>query len=118
MHGFMQNGRRIAGLLIFFMPGIILETDLHNDCGLIAAAAWKYLTSHGIKARILHIRYGKREGHAVTIFECDGRLKSYDQDGCLTYSRDASWKTPPKLLAKAWQKANNPKRKVVDGKWL
>ena len=37
-------------------PRVILETDLHNDCGLIAAAAWKYLTSHGVKARILNIR--------------------------------------------------------------
>lgn len=100
------------------MPRIILETDLHNDCGLICAAAWKYLTSHGVKAKILNIRYGPQDGHTVVVFEIAGRISTYDHEGCLVFDKTASWKTHPKLLANAWQKANNPKRKVVDGKWL
>lgn len=99
-------------------PRIILETDLHNDCGLIAAAAWKYLTSHGVKARILNIRYGNDDGHTVVIFEAAGRFCCYDHRGCLVYEKTVSWKMPPKLLARAWARANGIKKKVEDGKWL
>jgi hypothetical protein len=97
---------------------VILETDLHNDCGLIAAAAFKYLSSHGVKSKVLNIRYGKSDGHTVVVFESAGRICTYDHDGSLIYEHGTSWKTPPLLLARAWVKANGVKKKVLDAKWL
>lgn len=100
-------------------PRIILESDLHNDCGLIAAAAWKYLNSHGVKARILNIRYGPKDGHTVVVFESGPtRLSTYDHEGALVFDETCTWDTPPKLIARAWQKSNDPKKKVTDGKWI
>lgn len=97
-------------------PRVILETDLHNDCGLIAAAALKYLTSHGVKARTLNVRYGKHNGHSIIVFETDGRLCTYDHDGSCIFSKGITWKTSPKLLAKYWAKEQG--KKATDGKWL
>lgn len=97
---------------------VILETDLHNDCGLIAAAAHKYLTSHGVKCRILNIRYGKSDGHTVVVYESAGRIVTYDHEGSLIYEGGTTWKTSPLLLARAWVRANGVKKKVIDGKWL
>lgn len=99
-------------------PCVIFETDLHHDCGLIAAAAWKYLTSHGVRARILNIRYGPSDGHAVVVFETSTRFATYDHDGSLIFDETVSWDTPPILLARAWAKANNIGKKVANGRWL
>lgn len=96
---------------------VIFETDLHNDCGLIAAAAWKYLTSHGVKAKILNIRYGPKNGHTVVVFESAGRICTYDHEGCLIFDKTCSLKTNPTMLAKAWARENSGK-KVTEGKWL
>lgn len=97
---------------------VILETDLHNDCGLIAAAAYKYLSSHGVKSRILNIRYGKSDGHTIVVYETAERIVTYDYDGSLIFEKGTTWNTPPILMARAWVKANGVKKKVVDGKWL
>jgi hypothetical protein len=100
-------------------PRVILETDLHNDCGLIAAAAWRYLDSHGVKARILNIRYGPRDGHTVVVFaQGPTRLACYDHEGSLIFDSTATWATRPKLLAKAWARENAPRKRVTDGKWV
>lgn len=99
-------------------PRVILETDLHNDCGLIAAAAWKYLTSHGVKARILNIRYGDKDGHTVVVFENSTRIATYDHEGTLIFDDATSWDTPPLLIARAWEKSSGTGKKVVAGKWL
>lgn len=99
-------------------PRVILETDLENDCGLIAAAAYKYLTSHGVKAKVLQVRYGKRDGHTVVVFETAGKIKTYDYDGSLVFDENTTWDTPPKLLARAWAKEQGHGKKVTDGKWL
>lgn len=100
-------------------PRVILNTDLHNDCGLIAAAAWRYLTSHGVKARILNIRYGKDDGHTIVVFEQATRLSTYDHEGCLIFTDpQTSWDTSPTLMAKYWVQANKVKKKVTEGKWI
>jgi hypothetical protein len=99
-------------------PRVIFETDMYNDCGLIAAAAWKYLTSHGVKARILNIRYGPADGHTIVVFESSGRISTYDHDGCLVFDENTTWDTPPILLARAWVRANEVGKKVTGGKWL
>lgn len=99
-------------------PRVIFETDLHNDCGLIAAAAFRYLTSHGVKARVLNIRYGKEDGHTIVIYENAGRIVTYDHDGSLIYEKGTTWDTKPLLLARSWAKANCVGRKVIDASWL
>lgn len=97
---------------------IIYETDLHSDCGLIAAAAWNYLTRHGVKACILNIRYGKEDGHTIVVYESDGRICTYDHDGSLIFDKNITWETKPIILAKLYAKVNNIKKKVIDGKWF
>lgn len=99
-----------------YSPRVIAETDLHNDCGLIAAAAWKYLTSHGVKARILIYQYGKDEGHRVVVFQSAESLAVYHDGGTRTI-HNASWRTTPKELAKALLKVERDKRAVTMARW-
>lgn len=100
------------------LPRVIYETDLHNDCGLIAAAAWKYLTAHGVKARLLNIRYGPDSGHTVVVYECvKDRFCIYDHEGSLVLDTTVSWKTHPTALARAWARYMKAER-VTKGKWI
>lgn len=99
-------------------PRVILPTDMHNDCGLIAAAAWSYLTKHGVKSRILNIRYGEDDGHTIVVYESAFRLSTYDHEGSLLFDETATWEMPAILLARAWVKANKVKKKPTDAKWF
>lgn len=97
-------------------PRVVLETDLHNDCGLIAAAAWKYLTSHGVKARILCYGYGKDQGHRVVVFQSAETLAIYDERGTRTMHH-ATWETSPKAIARALMVCDRDKRKITKAVW-
>lgn len=99
-------------------PRVIFETDLHSDCGLIAAAAWKYLTAHGVKAKILNIRYRPSEGHTIVVYASATRLATYDHDGSLIFTPEVTWDTPPVQFAKSWAKANGVRKRVTDGRWI
>jgi len=95
------------------------ETGLPHCCGLIAAAAYWYCHARGVPARVLNIRYGKNDGHAVLVFQSSGnRLCIYDDDGSLVFTPDTTWETPPLKLARAYAKANNIKKRVVAGRWI
>lgn len=80
------------------------DAGLPNDCGLIAAAAWQFLSDRGVRAKLLSIRTGKMEGHLVCIFEASGRLRGYDVSGTLVFNTAATWETSPTVLGKAWAK--------------
>lgn len=97
-------------------PRIILETDLHNDCGLVAAAAYSYLSRHGVKARVLVYGYGKDKGHRVVVFEGGGAMCVYDENGTRTIHH-STWKTSPKAFAKALMKACRDKGKLTHARW-
>lgn len=97
-------------------PRIILETDLHNDCGLVAAAAYRYLTSHGVKARVLVYGYGKDQGHRVVVFDGGGALCIYDENGTRTIHH-ATWKTSPTAFGKALMKASGDKGRLTYARW-
>jgi hypothetical protein len=101
------------------IPRHVWDISLANSCGLVAAAAHRYLTDHHVRAKILNIRYGPTDGHTITVFKSAGRrLCSFDSDGSMTYTPDANWRTDPVLLAKAWVKANKIGKRVTGAKWI
>lgn len=97
-------------------PRVIAETDLPNDCGLIAAAALRYLTAHGVKARILVYGYGKDKGHRVAVFQSGEAIAVYHDGGTRTIYH-ADWNTQPKAIATALMKSERDKRKVTMARW-
>lgn len=97
-------------------PEIIGPTDLHNDCGLVAAAAFKYLFAHGVKAKVLNIRYGPDEGHVVVVYQSGGRLATYDHDGSMIFDEEIDWEINPKKAAQYWADANSGKS-VISAFW-
>lgn len=83
---------------------------MHNDCGLVAAAAFKYLSAHGVKAKVLNIRYEPGEGHVIVVFQSGGRLATYDHDGSMVFDEKVTWDNiNPKKAAKYWADANSGK---------
>jgi len=100
-------------------------TGLPNSCGLIAAAAHKWLSLREVKAKILLINYAstdeREEGHSIVIFESGGspHLFVYDYDGCARFSDiNINWKTEPKKIAEVWATSAGITKTVEQGKWI
>lgn len=97
----------------------LIYAEICDAFQALRAAAWKYLNSHGVKAKILNIRYGPQDGHTVVVFEQGPkRLSIYDHDGVLIFDKNCNWDTHPKIMAKAWAREMQPNKKAIDGKWI
>ena len=92
---------------------------LPNDCGLIAAAAAKFLQTHGVNCRVLSIDCGRKHGgHSVVVFECGERLRVYDCEGTSNFTAGVAWCDGPGKLAGYWLKKYHPEKRLVSAIWL
>ena len=94
-----------------------MDSGLPNDCGLISAVAWVWLQTRNVKSKILHIGYAPNDWHSIVIFESGDRLCTYDSDGSMVFTTDATWEMKPILLARAWCKSRGNNKKPVKAEW-
>ncbi len=92
---------------------------LPNDCGLIAAAACKFLESHGVKARVLSLDCGPvHNGHSLVVFECGNHLRVYDCLGTSNFTHGVKWEDDPNTLATYWLERYEPEKKLISAIWI
>lgn len=76
----------------------------------------KYLTSHGVKARVFVYQWGQDRGHRCVVFESGPKLAVYDEGGTRTLHH-TTWATPPRQIAAALLKAARDKSKITKARW-
>lgn len=65
--------------------------------------------THGVKVKVLNIRYGPGDGHVVVVYQSGGRLATYDHDGSMIFDEGIDWEISPGKAAQYWADANSGK---------
>ena len=100
------------------LTSLAVMIELPNDCGLVAAAAWKFL-AHGVNVRVLSMDCGPvHGGHSVVVFECCSRLRVYDYKGTSNFTQGCSFEDSLAKLAEAYLKKYAPEKQLHSACWL
>lgn len=72
-----------------------------NDCAVVSVCAATVLSSCGVKNKIIRISSRHADSHVFCVFEHNGTLIAYDQDGSMRL-KNAKLSSTPLEIAKAY----------------